>query len=31
MFDLARNRPTRMTHELLEAVERFEGHPIPRR
>ena len=31
MFDLVRNRPTRMTHELLDAVERFEGRSIPRR
>jgi hypothetical protein len=31
MFDLVRGRPMRMTPELLAAVERFEGHPIPRR
>jgi acyl-CoA thioester hydrolase len=31
MFDLVRGRPTRVRAELLEAVERFEGHPLPRR
>lgn len=31
MYDLARGRPMRMSAELLAAVERFEGHPIPRR
>lgn len=31
MYDLAHGRPTRMTPRFLEAVERFEGRPIPRR
>lgn len=31
MYDLTRGRPMRMSAELLDAVERFEGHPIPRR
>lgn len=31
MFDLVRSRPTRMSPQLLEAVERFEGRSIPRR
>lgn len=31
MYDLARGRPTRMPQDLLEAVERFEGHEVPRR
>jgi acyl-CoA thioester hydrolase len=31
MFDLVRGRPTRMPQQLLDAVERFEGHPIERR
>lgn len=31
MYDLVRGRPTRMPQDLLDAVERFEGHPIPRR
>ena len=31
MFDLVRGRPTRMTPDLLDAVERFEGRPMPRR
>jgi acyl-CoA thioesterase FadM len=31
MFDLARGRPMRLARELVDAVERLEGHPIPRR
>jgi acyl-CoA thioesterase FadM len=31
MYDVVRGRPTRMSGELLAAVERFEGHPIIRR
>ncbi len=31
MYDLVRGRPTRMSPELLDAVERFEGHSIARR
>ena len=31
MFDLVRGRPTRMSRDLVDAVERFEGRPIPRR
>ena len=31
MFDLVRGRPTRMTPDLLDAVERFEGRQMPRR
>lgn len=31
MYDLVRGRPTRMSPELLDAVERFEGRAIPRR
>lgn len=31
MYDMGRGRPIRMPHDLVEALERFEGHPIPRR
>lgn len=31
MYDLARGRPMRMSQGLQDAVERFEGHPVPRR
>lgn len=30
MFDLRTNRVGRMSPELLGAIERFEGRPIPR-
>lgn len=31
MFDLVEGRVARMPRELLAAIERFEGHPVPRR
>ncbi len=30
MYDLTTDRVSRMPAELLDAIERFEGHPLPR-